>query len=55
MGPQAQCEVIMDHIVGPLHFFVGGKEGRIWFNIICLKLYQFEGLLGGVCLLWNLF
>ena len=23
-------------------YFVGGKEGRIWFNVICLKLYQFK-------------
>jgi hypothetical protein len=23
-------------------YFVGRKEGRIWFNKICLKLYQFD-------------
>ena len=23
-------------------YFIGGKEGRIWFNIICPKLYQFK-------------
>jgi hypothetical protein len=31
---------LRDHCI-----FVGEKEGgggRIWFNIICLKLYQFE-------------
>ena len=32
----------MDHVVGPLHILLAEKEGRIWFNIICLKLYQFE-------------
>jgi hypothetical protein len=32
----------MDHVAGPLHILLAEKEGRIWFNIICLKLYQFE-------------
>jgi hypothetical protein len=32
----------MDHVVGPLHILVVGKEGRVWLNIVCLKLYQFE-------------
>ena len=32
----------MDHVAGPLHILLAGKEGRIWFNMICLKLYQFE-------------
>jgi hypothetical protein len=31
-GPQA----------GPLHALLADKEGRINFNIICLKLYQFK-------------
>jgi hypothetical protein len=26
-------------------YFVAGKEGRNWFNIICLKLYQFKRIL----------
>ena len=41
-GPQAKCEVRMDHVAGPLHILLAEKEGRIWFNIICLKLYQFK-------------
>ena len=41
-GPQAWCEVRMDHVVGPLHALLAEKEGRIWFNIICFKLYQFK-------------
>ena len=32
----------MDHVAGPLHTLLAEKEGRIWFNIICLKLYQFK-------------
>jgi hypothetical protein len=32
----------MYHVVGPLHILLAEKEGKIWFNIICLKLYQFE-------------
>ena len=32
----------MDHVAGPLHILLAKKEGRIWFNIICLKLYQYE-------------
>ena len=31
----------MDHVAGPLHTLLAEKEGRIWFNVICLKLYQF--------------
>ena len=27
---------------GPLHILLAEKEGRIWFNIICLQIYQFE-------------
>ena len=30
------------HVAGPLHILLVGKEGRIWFNIICLNHYQFE-------------
>ena len=31
------------HVVGSLHILLAGKKrGRIWFHIICLKLYQFE-------------
>ena len=26
-------------------YFIGGKEGRIWLNIICLKLYPFERII----------
>ena len=32
----------MDHVPGPLHIFIGGKEGRISFNITCLKHDQFK-------------
>ena len=32
----------MDHLAGPLHILLAEKEGRIWFKVICLKLYQFE-------------
>ena len=32
----------MDHVAGPLHILVVGKEGTVWLNIVCLKLYQFE-------------
>ena len=32
----------MDHVAGPLHILLAKKEGRISFNIICLKLYQFK-------------
>ena len=32
----------MNHYAGPLHILLVEKEGRIWFSIICLKLYQFE-------------
>ena len=32
----------MDHVAGPLHILLAEKEGRIWFNITCLELYQFE-------------
>jgi hypothetical protein len=27
---------------GTWSYFVGRKEGRNWFNIICIKLYEFE-------------
>ena len=36
-GPQAQCEVRMDHVAGPLHILLAKKEGRIWFSVICLN------------------
>ena len=42
IGPQAWCEVRMDHVARPLHILLVEKKGRIWFNIICLKFYQFE-------------
>ena len=32
----------MDHVAGPFHIWIAEKERRIWFNIICLKLYQFK-------------
>ena len=32
----------MDHVAGPLHSSLAKKEGRIWFSIIYLKLYEFE-------------
>ena len=32
----------MDHVVGPLHILLVEKEGRTWFKIRSLKLYQFE-------------
>ena len=32
----------MDHVAGPLHILLAEKEARIWFNIVCLKLYQFK-------------
>ena len=42
-GPQAWCEVRMDHGAGPLHILLAVKEGRIWFHvIISLQLYQFK-------------
>ena len=44
MGPQALCEVRIDH-VAPLHTLLAKKEGRIWFNIMGLKLYQFKGII----------
>jgi hypothetical protein len=31
-GPQAECEVRMDHVAGSLHILLAGKEGRIRFN-----------------------
>ena len=27
---------------GIIAYLLAGKEGKIWFNTICLKLYQFE-------------
>ena len=32
----------MDHVAGPLHILLAEKVGRIWFNLICLKFYQFK-------------
>ena len=32
----------MDHVAESLHIFLVEKEGRIWFDLICLKLYKFE-------------
>ena len=32
----------MDHVAEPLHILLAETEGRISFNIICLKLYQLE-------------
>ena len=32
----------MYHVAGPSHILLAEKEGRVWFSIICLKLYQFE-------------
>ena len=32
----------MDHVAGPLHILLAKKEGMIWFNLICPKLYQFK-------------
>jgi hypothetical protein len=32
----------MDHVAGPLQMLLAEKEGRIWFDIICLKLYKYE-------------
>jgi len=34
--------VRLDHVAGPLHTLLVEKEGRNWFNITCLKLYQFK-------------
>jgi hypothetical protein len=39
-GPQAQCEVRMDHVARPLHILLAKKGGG--FDIVCLKLYKFE-------------
>ena len=41
-GPQAYCDVRMDHVAGALHILLAKKEGRIWFDMKCLKLYQFK-------------
>jgi hypothetical protein len=30
---------------GTIAYFIGGKEGIIWFNIICLKLSQFKRII----------
>jgi len=49
VDPQAYCEVGMDHVAGPLHILLAEKEGMIWFNITCLKLYQSENF-NGWCL-----
>ena len=42
VGPQAWCEVRMNHVAGPLHIVLAEKEGRIWFNIICLQVCHFK-------------
>ena len=34
----------MDEVAAPLHILLAEKEGRIGFNTICFKLYQFEGI-----------
>ena len=34
--------LLLDRVAGTLHILLAEKEGRIWFIIICLKLYQFE-------------
>jgi hypothetical protein len=31
----------MDHVAGPLHILLAEKEGRNWFILIRLKLYQY--------------
>ena len=41
-GPSSLVWSENDHFAGPLHILLAEKEGRIWFNIICFKLYQFE-------------
>ena len=32
----------MDRVAGPLYTLLAEKEGRIWFNIIFLKICQFK-------------
>ena len=32
----------MNHVAGPLHILLVEKEGRSWFNITCLQVYQFK-------------
>ena len=41
-GPSSICEVRMIHVAGPLHILLVEMRGGFSFNIICLKLYQFE-------------
>jgi hypothetical protein len=40
----------MDHVAGSLHILLTKKEGRVWFNIIYLKLYQLQ-----IITWWRLF
>ena len=35
----------MDHVMGPLNILLAEKEGRFWFDMICLKLYQFKRII----------
>jgi hypothetical protein len=50
LGKVVLCSVWLSRIIwsengpccGTIAYFVGGEKGRIWFDIICLKLYQFE-------------
>jgi hypothetical protein len=39
----------MDHVAGPLHILLAEKEGRNWFILIRLKLYQ-SGIITRWCL-----
>ena len=41
-GPQTWCLVRMDHVAEPLHILLVENDGRVWFNLTCLKIYQFE-------------
>ena len=41
-GPSSIVWSENGHVAGPLHILLAEKEGRIWFNKICLKPYQFE-------------
>ena len=41
-GPSSMVRSENGPYCGTITYFVGGKKGRIWFNIICLKLYQFQ-------------
>ena len=39
---------------GTIAYFVGGKEGRIWFNIVISNSTNLRELLGGICMSLNL-